>query len=462
MSTEHDLVVVGAGPGGYVAAIRAAQLGMNVGVVEREDTLGGTCVRVGCIPSKALLESSAKYVEARNDLKKHGVLVGDVALDLAAMIARKDAVVKSNTDGVAFLFRKHGITRYQGTGSVTGAGSVSVAGPEGETQLQAKNILIATGSSVATLPGVEPDGDLIATSTEALDWQEVPERLVVIGAGYIGLELGSVWSRLGAKVTIVEYMDRILPGMDLDTAKEALKILKRQGLEFRLGQAVKGAVSKDGKVTVKVEGQDDLECDRLLVAVGRRPNTEGLGLDAAGVKVDERGRIAVDASFRTSVPGVWAIGDVIAGPMLAHKAEEEGVAAVEIMAGLKPHVDYATIPGIVYTDPEVATVGASEEQLKQEGVPYVKGVFPFQANGRARAAGKTDGRVKILAHKETDRVLGVHIVGPHAGDLIAEAVAAMSFGASAEDIALTIHAHPTLAEAVKEAALAVHGRALHI
>ncbi len=456
---QHDLLIIGAGPGGYVAAIRAAQLGMNVGVVERESTFGGTCVRVGCIPSKALLESSHRFemVQA-GGLKAHGVKVGSVGLDLAAMHARKDAVVKSNTDGVSFLFKKNGIKHYKGTGKLLGSGSVSVDG----TEIAAKNVLIATGSSVAKLRGVEPDGELIGTSTEALEWDSVPGHLVVIGAGAIGLELGTVWRRLGARVTVVEYLDRILPGMDLEIARETQKILKKQGIEFRLGQAVESAASDGKSVTVRIKGQDDLVCDRLLVAVGRTPNTEGLGLEEAGVKVDERGRIEVDDAFRTNVEGVQAIGDVIRGPMLAHKAEEEGVAAVELLAGQRPHLDYATVPAIVYTSPEVASVGATEEQLKEQGIPYSKGVFPFAANGRARTAGETDGRVKILAHKETDRVLGVHIVGPHAGDLIAEGVASIAFGASAEDIALTVHAHPTLAEAVKEAALALHGRALHI
>ena len=460
---RFDLAVIGAGPGGYVAAIRAAQLGMKVAVVERESSLGGTCVRVGCIPSKALLESSKRFQELGAGLDEHGIGVQSPVLDLARMHARKDAVVKSNTDGVTFLFRKNGITGFTGQGRIKAPGLVEVRAADGSTsEVAADNILIATGSSVSPLRGVKWDGDLIGSSTEALSYDRVPEHLVVVGAGVIGLELGSVWNRLGSKVTVLEYLDRILPGMDLEIAREAQKAFARQGIEFRLSTAVTGAVAGDGKVTVSLEGADDLTCDRLLVAVGRRPNTVGLGLDELGVGLDEAGRIKVDSRFRTNIPGVLAIGDVIHGPMLAHKAEEDGVAAVEMLAGRHAHVDYGLVPAIVYTDPEVATVGATEEQLKEQGVPYRKGSFPFSANGRARTAGSTGGKVKLLAHAETDRVLGVHILGSHAGDLIAEAVAAMAYGATAEDIALTVHAHPTLSEAVREAALAVHGRALHI
>ncbi len=460
--SEFDLAVIGAGPGGYVAAIRAAQLGMKVAVIEKESTFGGTCVRVGCIPSKALLESSHRFAELSGGLDPHGISVSDVAFDLQKMQERKHAIVKSNTDGVSYLFRKNGITSFSGTGRISQPGTVVVEGADGNQEVQARNILIATGSSVQPLRGVEFDGDLIGTSTEALEYDSVPEHLVVVGAGAIGLELGSVWQRLGAKVTVIEYLDRILPGMDLEIAKETQKVLRRQGLEFRLSTAVTGASASDGKVTVTIDGGDDVICDRLLVAVGRRPNTDGLGLAELGVELDAQGRVNVDGQFRTSVPGVLAIGDVIAGPMLAHKAEEDGVAAVEFLAGQKPQVDYGLVPAIVYTAPEVAMVGATEEQLKEQGVPYRSGSFPFSANGRARTAGTTEGKVKLLAHAETDRVLGVHILGAHAGDLIAEAVASMAFGASAEDIALTVHAHPTLAEALREAALAVHGRALHI
>lgn len=460
--SEFDLAVIGAGPGGYVAAIRAAQLGMKVAVIEKESTFGGTCVRVGCIPSKALLESSWRYAEVQGSLTEHGITVSDVVLDLQKMHERKDAIVRSNTDGVSYLFRKNGITSFTGTGRISEPGRVTVSGADGEQEVRAKNILIATGSSVQQLKGVKFDGELIGSSTEALEYDRVPQHLVVVGAGAIGLELGSVWQRLGAKVTVLEYLDRILPGMDAEIAREAQKVLRRQGLEFRLGTAVTGATVKDGKVSVSIDGADDLTCDRLLVAVGRKPNTEGLGLEELGVELDAAGRINVDGRFATSIDGIYAIGDVISGPMLAHKAEEDGVAAVEFLAGQQPQVDYGLVPSIVYTAPEVAMVGATEEQLKEQGVPYRSGSFPFSANGRARTAGTTEGKVKLLAHAETDRVLGVHIIGAHAGDLIAEAVAAMAFGATAEDIALTVHAHPTLAEAVREAALAVHGRALHI
>lgn len=458
---KHDIVIIGAGPGGYVAAIRAAQLGFDVASIEKEDALGGTCVRVGCIPSKALLESSERFLEAREHLAEHGVIAEGVELDLKKMLDRKDAVVKSNTDGVAYLYKKNGVTRYRGTGEIVEPGKIVVHGEGGDEEIEADHILIATGSSVAGLPGVEFDGDRIVSSDEAIAFDEVPGDFVVIGAGYIGLELGSVWSRLGAKVTVLEYLDRILPGMDAEIAKEALKIFKRQGIEFHLGAKVTGASVSDERVEIAVEGHESFHADRVLVAVGRKPNTQGLGLDALDLAVDDRGRVVVDERFRTSLEGIYAIGDVIAGPMLAHKAEEEGVAVVEWLATGAGHVNYDAIPGIVYTDPEIASVGKSEEQLEDEGTPFRKGVFPYQANGRARAMGKTEGKVKILAHAETDRVLGVHIIGARAGDLIAEAVTAIEFGASSEDIARTVHAHPTLAEVVKEAALAVAGRAVH-
>ncbi len=460
--TEHDLIIIGAGPGGYVAAIRAAQLGFDAGVVEKEEALGGTCGRIGCIPSKALLESSARYAEVQHDLKAHGIDVSGVKLDLKKMMARKDQVVKSNTDGVAYLFKKNKITRYRGTGEITGSGRVVVHGDDGDEELAAERIIIATGSRVAPLAGVELDGERIGSSTEALSYPEVPRRLIVIGAGYIGLELGSVWARLGAEVTVLEYLDRILPGMDAEIAREALKVFKKQGLTFHLASKVTGANVAGGEVTVEVEGMEPLVGDRVLLATGRQPNTEGLGLERLGVALDERGRVKVDTHFQTNVAGIYAIGDVIPGPMLAHKAEEDGVACVEMIATGVGHVDYSVVPGIVYTEPEIAAVGKTEEQLKEAGIDYHKGVFPYQANGRARALGHTEGKVKVLADVKTDRVLGVHIVGVHAGDLIAEAVAAMAFAASAEDIARTIHAHPTLAEALKEAALAVEGRAIHI
>jgi len=456
---RHDVVIVGAGPGGYVAAIRGAQLGFDVGLVEKEPALGGTCVRVGCIPSKALLESSFLYQEARSSFAAHGVRA-EVELDLAAMHARREKVVKQNTDGVAFLMKKNGVTVYRGTGRLTADRQVVVEGDEPAT-LEAEHVVLATGSVVAALPGVEVDGETVVTSTEALTFPEVPPRLVVIGAGYIGLELGSVWARLGSQVTVLEYMDRILPGMDLETAKEAQKALKKQGLEFRLGAKVTGVTVEGGVAQVQVEGAEPVEAEKVLVAVGRKPNTAGLGLEEAGVELDERGRVKVDIGFRTTVPGVYAIGDLVPGPMLAHKAEEDGVALMEQLAGVPSEVHYDLVPGVVYTEPEVATVGATEEALQEQGVPYKKGVFPFSANGRARALGHTEGRVKVLAHAETDRVLGVHAVGPRAGELIAEAVLAMSFGASSEDVARTVFAHPTLSEVVKEAALAVDGRAIH-
>jgi dihydrolipoamide dehydrogenase len=462
--TQHDLIVIGAGPGGYVAAIRGAQLGLNVACIEKEPALGGTCLRIGCIPSKALLESSELFAEASGKgLSEHGMVIGSVKLDLAKMLARKDSVVKGLTQGVAALFKKNKITRYEGTARMLGGGKVSVETKGGQQELEAKNIIIATGSKVAMLPGVELDGDRIGSSTEALDYSSVPERLVVIGAGYIGLELGSVWKRLGSKVTIVEYLDRILPGMDSEVAKTAQKILEKQGLEFRLGAKVKGAQLKGRtKCTVEINGQDAIECERVLLAVGRKPNTDGLGLEAAGITLDERGRVPVGDHFETSVPGVYAIGDVIRGPMLAHKAEEEGVACVEYIVTGYGHVNYDAIPGVAYTHPEIASVGKTEEQLKEAGIEYRKGKFPFLANGRAKALNQTDGFVKILADKQTDRILGVHIVGPRAGDLIAEAAVAIEFGASSEDIARSSHAHPTLAEVVKEAAFAVDGRAIHI
>ena len=458
---RHDVLVIGAGPGGYVAAIRAAQLGLDTACVEKEQALGGTCLRIGCIPSKALLESSELFHQARKGLASHGVRVEKVDLDLAAMLARKDKVVQANTSGVEFLFKKNKVRRYLGTASVVAPGRVAVDGPGGRQELEAEHVILATGSVSAELAGVQVDGERIGTSTEALAWPEVPARLVVIGAGAIGLELGSVWARLGARVRVLEYLDRILPGMDAEIAAEARKVLAKQGLEFHLGARVSGAKASARGCTVSVEGAAPIECDRVLLAVGRRPNTRGLGLEALGLEL-ERGRIPVDERFQTPIPGLYAIGDVIRGPMLAHKAEEEGIACVESIATGHGHVDYDAIPNVVYTHPEIASVGRTEEELRAAGVAFRKGVFPFLANGRARALGETEGRVKILADAATDRVLGVHMLGPRVSELIAEATAAMSFGASSEDIARTCHAHPTLAEAVKEAALAVDGRALHI
>ncbi len=463
MSTEaqHDLVVIGSGPGGYVAAIRAAQLGLNVGIVEKEPALGGTCLRVGCIPSKALLEASERYEETQKGLKRFGVKVSGVELDLPAMMKHKDRTVKALTSGVAGLMKKNGITRYSGHGRIDGAGIVNVEGDE-PVRLKADKILIATGSAVTELPGVEMDWDRIGGSTEAIAYPEVPEHLVVIGAGVIGLELGSVWARLGSKVTVLEYMDRILPGMDSETAALAQKIFKKQGLDFHLGVKVTGARVDGDQCVVEAEGRDPVTCDRVLVSVGRRPYTDDLGLESVGIETSRRGQIPVDGNYKTSVDGIYAIGDVIEGPMLAHKAEEEGIACVEGFVTGYGHVNYNAIPGVVYTHPEIASVGKTEEELKEAGVEYKVGKFPFMANGRAKALAQTDGQVKILADATTDRVLGVHIIGPRAGDLIAEAAGAIEYGASSEDIARTSHAHPTLAEVMKEAALGVEGRSLNI
>ena len=466
--TRYDLVVIGGGPGGYVAAIRAAQLGMKTVCVEKRDRLGGTCLNVGCIPSKALLQSSEKYAEARDHLAAHGVKLGKVGLDLAVMLARKDQVVDDLTKGIEFLFKKNKITYLKGAGSIPAAGQVAVAlDGGGSERLEAKNIMIATGSETTPLAGVEIDEDRIVTSTGALDFTNVPKQLIVIGAGVIGLELGSVWSRLGAEVTVIEFLDRILPGMDQEIAKQTQRILAKQGLKFKLGRKVTGAKATKLAVTLAHEptkggDAEETKAERVLVSIGRRPYTAGLGLAALGVEIDNRGVIQVDARFQTSVPGIYAIGDCVPGPMLAHKAEDEGAICAEIIAGQSGHIDYDLVPGVVYTWPEVAAVGKTEEQLKAAGVDYRVGKFPFTANSRARANAETDGLVKILADAKSDRVLGVHIVGPLAGDLIGEAVIAMEFGASAEDIARTCHAHPQMGEAVKEAALAVDRRAIHI
>jgi dihydrolipoamide dehydrogenase len=457
----HDLIILGAGPGGYVAAIRAAQLGLNVACVEREPALGGTCLRVGCIPSKVLLESSHKFSEAQKGLAAHGIKLGSVELDLPALLKRKENVVTMLTKGIESLFKKHKITRYLGHGRLAGEGKVVVEGKDGVTELAAKHIIIATGSKSAPLPGVELDGDRIGTSTEALSYTAVPRHLVVIGAGYIGLELGCVWRRLGAEVTVLEFLDRILPGMDQEIAADAQKLFTRQGLQFRLGTRVTAARRQGEGCVVEVDGAAPVECNRVLLAVGRVASTENLGLESISLTLDERRRIPVNEHFATSAAGVYAIGDVIRGPMLAHKAEEEGVACVEGIVKGHGHVDYNLIPGVVFTHPEIATVGQTEEALQQQGVPYRKGIFPFLASGRARTLGDTDGKVKILAHAQTDRVLGVHIIGPAAGELIGEACAAMACGASSEDLARTCHPHPTLSEALKEAALAVDGRAIH-
>ncbi len=459
---NHDLIVIGAGPGGYVASIRAAQLGMKVACIEREPQLGGTCLRVGCIPSKALLESSALYWEAREHLASHGIPIGNVSLDLDALLQRKDKIVSTLAQGIEGLFKKHKIQRYRGAATLRGRSTVEVATESDRLVLEGRFVLLATGSKPSSLPGIELHSDRICTSTEALAFRGVPHHLVVIGAGYIGLELGSVWRRLGAKVTVLEYLDRIFPGMDADLALEAKKIFEGQGLEFRLGCKVTSARLDGSGCVVEAEGIEPIKCDRVLVAVGRVPCTDDLGLAAAGIELDKKGRIPVDGHYATRAAGVYAIGDVIGGAMLAHKAEEEGMACAEGLAGGHAEVDYNSIPAVAYTEPEMASVGKTEEQLQQEQVEFKRGMFPFMANGRARALGKIQGRIKILADARTDRVLGVHILGARAGDLIAEAAVAIAFGASSEDIARCSHAHPTLAEAMKEAALSVAGRAIHI
>ena len=463
MTESFDVIVIGAGPGGYVCAIRAAQLGLKVACVEKRATLGGTCLNVGCIPSKALLQSSEDFDHATHGLADHGVIVGGVTLDLARMQARKGEVVGANVKGVEFLFRKNKIAWLKGTGRIVAAGQVDVDG----IAHTAKHIVIATGSESTPLPGVVVDEKRIVTATGALELDAVPRHLVVIGAGVIGLELGSVWRRLGAEVTVIEYLDRIVPGIDTEIATAFQRLLVKQGLKFQLGTKVTAAVATEAGVTLTAEpakGGDktEIHADIVLLAIGRRPYTEGLGLTEAGVALDERHRVKTDAHFATNVPGIYAIGDAIAGPMLAHKAEDEGVALAERLAGQAGHVNYGVIPSVIYTWPEVASVGQTEEELKAAGIAYTVGKFPFTANGRARAMGCTDGFVKILADKTTDRLLGAHILGPDAGTLIAELALAMEFGASAEDVARTCHAHPTLNEAVKEAALAVAGRALHI
>ena len=457
----HDLAVIGGGPGGYVAAVRAAQLGLNVACIDENPQLGGTCLRVGCIPSKALLESSHLYAQAQQHLDEHGIQIEKIKLDLAAMLARKDKVVEGLTQGVAGLLKKNKISHYLGRGRVDGPGKVLVE-TQGETHtIHAENILIATGSKPATMKGVEEDGDRIGNSTTALAYPEAPEHLVVIGAGYIGLELGSVWKRLGSKVTVLEALDRILPGMDADIARQAKRIFEKQGLTFQLESWVEGASVEDGKCVVRCKDMEPIHCDRVLLAAGRVPNTKGIGLSSVDVEFDGRGFIPVDDDFSTSAPNVYAVGDCVGGAMLAHKASEEGIACVEHIVNGVGAVHYDAIPAIVYTHPEIATVGKTEEQLKQCEREYRKGVASFKANGRARTLGDVEGQVKILADAHTDRILGVHIIGPHAGDLIAEMAAAMRFGASSEDIARTCHAHPTLSEAIHEAALDVHKRAIH-
>ncbi len=467
MANAYDLVVIGTGPGGYVCAIRAAQLGLSVAVVEKRSSHGGTCLNVGCIPSKALLHASEVFEEAGHGMADMGIKVAP-KLDLAKMLAFKDEGVKGNVDGVQYLLKKNKIDSVHGTGRIVASGKVEVQPEQGDAQtLETKSIVIATGSDVTRLPGIEIDEKRIVSSTGALELDKVPGNLLVVGGGIIGLELGSVWRRLGADVTVVEFLDRIIPGMDGDVAKQYMRILKKQGIKFKLGHKVTGAKANGKALDVAVEpaaGGDaqTLSADVVLVAIGRVPYSEGLGLDEIGVQKDNHGRVMVDDHYQTNVPGIYAIGDVIDGLMLAHKAEDEGVAVAEILAGQVGHVNYNVIPNVIYTYPEVASVGRTEEELKEDGIEYSVGKFPFLANGRAKVNRQTDGFVKILADSETDRILGVHIVGPDAGNMIAEAAVIMEFGGSAEDLARTCHAHPTLTEAIKEAALAVDNRALHM
>lgn len=462
---DFDVVVVGAGVGGYPAAIRAAQLGKKVALVEKDERLGGTCLNVGCIPSKAMLESSELFHEVRHAYGEHGIAVGDVQLDLTRMLARKDGIVTQLTDGVRGLMKKNRVRVIRGQARFVGERRLAVTTDEGEQTIEAGAVIIATGSVPVELPFLRFDGLHVISSKEALELDRVPEHLVVIGAGAVGLEMGSVWLRLGAKVTVLELLPQIVPFADGQIARGLQRALKQQGMDIRLETKVTGAEIQDGRVAVRFETKkgetDTIACDRVLVAVGRRPFTEGLGLEAVGITLDEKGRIPVDAHLRTAAPGVWAVGDVVPGPMLAHKAEEEGIAAAELAAGRAGHVNPDTIPSVVYTDPELASVGLTEEQTRAAKREVRVGRFLFRPNGRALGLGKTDGMVKVIADAKTDRLLGVHIVGPRASDLIAEAVLAMEFHASAEDLARTIHAHPTLSEVVKEAALDVDGRAIH-
>lgn len=465
---DFDVIVIGSGPGGYIAAIRAAQLGLKTACIEKRDTLGGTCLNIGCIPSKALLRSSELYAEALNGLNAHGIKLGTVDLDLKAMQEHKSKVVKELTQGIEFLLRKNKVMSVKGLGRLVGKGKVGVElNDGGQRELTAKNIIIATGSDVVPLPGVKIDEKRIVSSTGALELDAVPGHLVVVGAGYIGLELGTVWRRLGAKVTVVEYLDRITPGMDFEVAKQFQRLLSRQGLGFMLGTKVTSVDSTSERLLITTEPaeggkSETMKADVVLVAIGRRPYTQNLGLETVGLTTDNYGRIEVDQNLATDVDGIYAIGDVVSGPMLAHKAEDEGVFLAERLAGQRPHINYNAIPAVVYTGPEVASVGKTEEDLKDAGIHFKAGKFPFSANSRARATGNTDGFVKILADARTDRLLGVHIIGEDAGTIIAEAVLAIEFGASSEDLARTCHAHPTLQEAIKEAALATHGLPLHI
>jgi dihydrolipoamide dehydrogenase len=466
----YDVVIIGSGPGGYVCAIKAAQLGLKVAVVEKRETFGGTCLNIGCIPSKALLHASEMFAEATHSFDALGVEISAPKMNLKKLMAHKDTTVSANVNGVAFLFKKNKIDSFRGTGKVLAAGKVSITGDDGKSQdIEAKNIVIATGSDVAGIPGIKVDIDekVIVSSTGALSLEKVPSHLVVVGGGVIGLELGSVWARLGAKVTVVEFLDTILGGMDGEVSKQFQRLLSKQGFEFKLGAKVTGVTKAKKGATVTfepVKGGDaeTIEADAVLISTGRRAYADNLGLKEAGVELDERGRVRTDAHLQTNVPGIYAIGDVIAGPMLAHKAEDEGVAVAEIIAGQAGHVNYDVIPSVVYTSPEIASVGKTEEELKKAGVDYKVGKFPFTANGRARAMLHTDGFVKILADKKSDKVLGVHIVGFGAGEMIHEAAVLMEFGGSSEDLARTCHAHPTMSEAVKEAALATFFKPIHI
>ena len=462
MAETYDVVIIGGGPGGYNCAIRAGQLGLKTACIEMRDTLGGTCLNVGCIPSKALLHASEFFASAKNDFASMGIKTGKLEIDLNQMMAHKDDAIKGLTQGVAFLLKKNKVDHIQGKGKITGKGTVEVTGKDGKTQtVTAKNIVIATGSEPSTLPGIEIDEDRIVSNTGALSLKQIPKKLVLIGAGVIGLEMGQVWSRLGADVTVIEYLDRILPGTDNETAKEAQKIFKKQGLTFKLGTKVTSVEKLKTKLKITAEPSkggtaETMDADIVIVAVGRRPYTEGLGLEAVGGKTDKRGVIETTDHFKVA-DGVWAIGDCIHGPMLAHKAEDDGAAVAELIAGKAGHVDYNLVPGVVYTKPEIATVGQTEEQLKEAGIKYKKGKFPFMANSRARTNHETDGFVKILAEEGTDRILGAHMIGVGVGEMIGEICVAMEFGAASEDVARTCHAHPTMSEAIRQAAMGVEG-----
>lgn len=463
---DFDIVIIGSGPGGYVASIRAAQLGMKVACIEKEKTLGGTCLNIGCIPSKALLNSSEKFIELSKHAEEHGITASKINIDVSKLMQRKEKIVKKLTTGIGFLFKKNKITHIVGTASFSDKKTISVSSADGDKKITAKNFIVATGSTSIEIPSIPIDEKQIVTSTGALSLQSIPKSLLVIGGGYIGLEMGSVWARLGSKVTVVEALDRIVPTMDEEIAKEFMQSLKKQGLEFKLSHKVSSTKVSKNEVEVLMESSDKKEIKEkyevVLMSVGRKPNTEGLNLDKIGVKLNDKNAVEIDKNFKTSVDGIFAIGDVAPGPMLAHKAEEEGVACVEIINGQKTHMNYDTIPAVVYTNPEVASVGKTEDQLKESKIEYKVGKFPFMANGRALTTSASEGFVKILADKKTDAILGAHIIGHDAGQLIAEIVTTMEFGGSAEDIARICHAHPTTSEAVKEAAMNVDGRAIHI